>query len=55
MEYYSVLKKNEIMALAGKWMEMENITAEQNKPIPKNQRLNVFSDMQMLIHNKGVG
>ena len=25
MEYYSALKKNEIMALAGKWMELENI------------------------------
>jgi hypothetical protein len=23
MEYYSAMKKNEIMSLAGKWMEME--------------------------------
>ena len=29
---------------------------KQNKPIPKNQRLNdVSSDMWMLIHNKWVG
>ncbi len=28
---------------------------KQNKPIPQNQRPNIFSDMQMLIHNKGEG
>ena len=26
--------------------------AKNNKPIPNKQRLNVFSDMRMLIHNK---
>ena len=25
MEYYSALKKNEILTFAGKWMELENI------------------------------
>jgi hypothetical protein len=25
MEYYSNLKKNEILSFAGKWMELENI------------------------------
>jgi hypothetical protein len=25
MEYYSVIKKNEIMSSAGKWMELEDI------------------------------
>ena len=25
MEYYSALKKNEIVTFAGKWMELENI------------------------------
>jgi hypothetical protein len=25
MEYYSAIKKNEIMLFAGKWMELENI------------------------------
>jgi hypothetical protein len=25
MEFYSAMKKNEILSLAGKWMELENI------------------------------
>ena len=25
MEYYSVIKKNKIMAFVGKWMQLENI------------------------------
>jgi hypothetical protein len=25
MEFYSVTKKNEILSLAGKWMELQNI------------------------------
>ena len=25
MEYYSALKKNEIVTFAGKWMELENM------------------------------
>jgi hypothetical protein len=25
MEFYSATKKNEILSLAGKWMELENI------------------------------
>jgi hypothetical protein len=26
MEFYSAMKKNEILSFAGKWMELENIT-----------------------------
>ena len=44
MEYYSALKKNEIMASAGKWMELENIMLSEISQLQKNQRLNVFSD-----------
>jgi hypothetical protein len=29
MEYYSVIKKNEIMLFAGKWMELENISLSE--------------------------
>jgi hypothetical protein len=36
MEYYSAIKKNDLMKFAGKWMELENIilreaTRSQNK------------------------
>ena len=52
MEYYSALKKNEILAFAGKLMELENIMLSEISQT-QNQRPNVFSDMWMLIHNKG--
>jgi hypothetical protein len=29
MEFYSAPKKNEILPLAGKWMELENITVNK--------------------------
>jgi hypothetical protein len=29
MEFYSALKKNEIMLFAGKWMELENIKVSE--------------------------
>ncbi|KAG3261040.1 hypothetical protein H1C71_015933 [Ictidomys tridecemlineatus] len=35
MGYYSALKKNEIMAFAGKWMELENIMLSK---ISKSQK-----------------
>ena len=35
--------------------EVREYHAKWNKPNPKNQRPNVFSDMWMLIHNKGGG
>ena len=55
MEYYSALKKNEIMTFSGKWMELKNIMLSEVSKSQKNQRPNVFSDMWMLIYNKGAG
>ena len=54
MEYYSAIKKNEILAFADKWMELENIMLSGISQ-SQNQRLNVLSDMRMLIHSKGCG
>ena len=52
MEYYSTLK-NEIISFVGKWMELENIMLTEISQTQKIQRPNVFSDMWILIHNKG--
>ena len=40
MEYYSVAKKNEIMAFAGKWMELENIMLAEISQSQKTKGLN---------------
>jgi hypothetical protein len=29
MEFYSAMKKNEILSFAGKWMELENVTLNE--------------------------
>ena len=51
MEYYSVLKKNEIMVFAGKWMEPGNIIISKINQ-PKNTKRQMFScDMWIVIHN----
>jgi hypothetical protein len=36
MEYYSAIKKNEIMSFAGKWMEMENIMLSETSQTQNN-------------------
>jgi hypothetical protein len=36
MEYYAAIKKNEIMSFVGKWIELEIITFEQDKPSSKS-------------------
>ena len=51
--YYSAIKKNEIMAFAGKWIELENIMLSEICQSPKNQRLNALSDMWILTQTKG--
>jgi hypothetical protein len=42
MEYYSTIKKNDIMSFVGKWIELEIITREQHKPSSKGHILHDF-------------
>jgi hypothetical protein len=37
MNYYSAIRKNEIMSFAGKWMELEITMLSQDKPSSKGQ------------------
>jgi hypothetical protein len=37
MEYYSVIKKNEIMSFAGKWMQLENIMLSNVSQVQKDK------------------
>jgi hypothetical protein len=37
LEYYSTIKKNEIMWFAGKWMEMETITLNDTSQVHKDK------------------
>jgi hypothetical protein len=39
MEFYSVMKKNEILSFAGEWMELENIIWSEG---PESQRQHFF-------------
>uniref|UniRef100_A0A8D2B3Q3 DUF1725 domain-containing protein n=1 Tax=Sciurus vulgaris TaxID=55149 RepID=A0A8D2B3Q3_SCIVU len=52
MKYYSAIKKNEIMAFASIWMEQKNIMLSKISQSQENQKLNIFSDMQMLTTTK---
>jgi hypothetical protein len=35
MEFYSTIKKNEILSFAGKWMELENIILSEVSQVQK--------------------
>jgi hypothetical protein len=35
MEYYSAMKKNEILSFAGKWMELKNIILSRSASLRK--------------------
>jgi hypothetical protein len=35
MEFYSAIKKNEILLFAGKWMELENIILSEGSQVQK--------------------
>jgi hypothetical protein len=37
VEYYSVIKKNKIRLLAGKWMELENIMLSEVSQVQKDK------------------
>jgi hypothetical protein len=37
MEYYSVMKKNEILSFASKWMELENIIVSKTSQALKTK------------------
>jgi hypothetical protein len=46
MEFYSAIKKNDIMFFVGKWMELENINlSEVSHPRSESQKLHVLSHM----------
>ena len=38
MEYYSAIKKNQFMAFAGKWMELENIMLSEISRSPNSAK-----------------
>jgi hypothetical protein len=44
MEYYSAMKKNEILSFAGKWMEVENIILREVSQAQKTKN-HMFSLM----------
>jgi hypothetical protein len=37
MEYYPIIKKNEVMSFAGKWIELENIRLSKIHQIQKDK------------------
>jgi hypothetical protein len=43
MEYYSVMKKSEIMKSARKWMELEKDYSKGGNPVPKGQMPHLIS------------
>jgi hypothetical protein len=63
MEYYSAIKKNEIMSVAGKWMELETIMLRIVSQVQKDkdcmfsiicerkiQMLSIYTNTNMMIY-----
>jgi hypothetical protein len=48
MEFYSAIKKNEIMLFESEWMELENFMLSKVSQSQKNQRIHVCSNMWKL-------
>jgi lauroyl/myristoyl acyltransferase len=48
MEFYSAMKKNEILSFAGKWIELENITLSEVSQAQKTKILHVLPHMLTL-------
>jgi hypothetical protein len=58
MEFYAVMKKNEVLSFAGKWMELDNIIlcdvslAQKTK----NRMFSLTCGLEIKgKHNKGIG
>jgi hypothetical protein len=45
VEFYSAIKKNEVLSFAGKWMELEIIMLSDVSQVQKDKGCNVFSHM----------
>jgi hypothetical protein len=48
MEYYSAMKKNEILSFSGKWVELENIILSKVSQAQKTKKSYVLPHMQTL-------
>jgi hypothetical protein len=48
MEYYSAIRKDEIMSFVGKWTELEIIVLSENKADSERQISHIFSHAQNL-------
>jgi hypothetical protein len=48
VEFYSAMKKNEILSFAGKWMELESITLSEISQAQKTKKSYVLPHMRSL-------
>jgi hypothetical protein len=58
MEFYSAMKKNEILLFSSKWMELENIILSEVSLAQKakNHMFSLICRLQIKgKHNKGIG
>jgi hypothetical protein len=48
VEFYSAMKKNEILSFASKWMELENIILSKVSQAQKAKNMHVLPHMQII-------